>query len=317
MSQKKRAKVERVNDGVNDNEWVFENVINLNVGGHYFSTALSTLQSVPDSMLGSLFSGRHKPQKDAEGRYFIDRDGTHFRYILNALRDGPEFEMEVDEATRKEFMREVKYYGLENFIKTPKFSNSVSWTMDGLKSVVDRAGELPQYHEGVVSLKMTSPWLKFNMENCNHRYQLRFIVEVEPDHDTEYEEISVAETEAFVSGDIAIILSQDDADPNPPLWPASGSLEVTIHSNNPDKSNILLKFHKRNPEVDFEKNKEYKYGDNCLDYSELAEDYGLVDSMKLTATYKPPPECVSSARTTAAFQMEFRNRSDTPGGIDE
>jgi len=39
-------------------------------------------------MLAAMFSGRHFVQKDEDGRYFIDRDGTHFRYILNFLRDG-------------------------------------------------------------------------------------------------------------------------------------------------------------------------------------------------------------------------------------
>jgi len=39
-------------------------------------------------MLSAMFSGRHNVTKDEDGRYFIDRDGTHFRYILNYLRDG-------------------------------------------------------------------------------------------------------------------------------------------------------------------------------------------------------------------------------------
>jgi hypothetical protein len=39
-------------------------------------------------MLAAMFSGRHNTQKNDDDRYFIDRDGTHFRYILNYLRDG-------------------------------------------------------------------------------------------------------------------------------------------------------------------------------------------------------------------------------------
>ena len=39
-------------------------------------------------MLAAMFSGRHNANKGGDGRYFIDRDGTHFRYILNYLRDG-------------------------------------------------------------------------------------------------------------------------------------------------------------------------------------------------------------------------------------
>ena len=39
-------------------------------------------------MLAVMFSGRHNVTTDEDGRYFLDRDGTHFRYILNYLRDG-------------------------------------------------------------------------------------------------------------------------------------------------------------------------------------------------------------------------------------
>jgi uracil-DNA glycosylase len=39
-------------------------------------------------MLAAMFSGRHLNSQDEDGRYFIDRDGTHFRHILNFLRDG-------------------------------------------------------------------------------------------------------------------------------------------------------------------------------------------------------------------------------------
>ena len=60
----------------------------LSVGGVLFETSIETLKSDPDSMLSAMFSGRHNVTKDEDGRYFIDRDGTHFRYILNYLRDG-------------------------------------------------------------------------------------------------------------------------------------------------------------------------------------------------------------------------------------
>ena len=62
--------------------------VNLNVGGQHFTTTVHTLTKDPDSMLAAMFSGRF-PMKPAEdGTFFIDRDGTYFRYILNYLRDG-------------------------------------------------------------------------------------------------------------------------------------------------------------------------------------------------------------------------------------
>ena len=62
-------------------------VIAINIGGYYFETKLSTLTKDKDSMLAAMFSGRHELDTDSEGRYFIDRDGTYFKEILNYLRD--------------------------------------------------------------------------------------------------------------------------------------------------------------------------------------------------------------------------------------
>ncbi len=58
----------------------------LNVGGHLFSTCLSTLRKHTDSRLAELFSGQIRLRTDALGRYFIDRDGSHFGAILDFLR---------------------------------------------------------------------------------------------------------------------------------------------------------------------------------------------------------------------------------------
>ncbi|MEQ2167484.1 hypothetical protein GOODEAATRI_004685 [Goodea atripinnis] len=56
----------------------FPEVISLNVGGTYFTTRLSTLRRYEDTMLAAMFSGRHYIPRDAEGRFFIDRDGAYF-----------------------------------------------------------------------------------------------------------------------------------------------------------------------------------------------------------------------------------------------
>ncbi|KAJ1424249.1 hypothetical protein B484DRAFT_398362 [Ochromonadaceae sp. CCMP2298] len=59
-----------------------------------------------------MFSGRHTLTPDAEGCHFIDRDGTHFRHILNLLRFPTEFEVDLKEGALRELEREVRYYGL-------------------------------------------------------------------------------------------------------------------------------------------------------------------------------------------------------------
>jgi hypothetical protein len=90
------------------------NKVLLNVGGHRFETSRQTLVSVPDTYLASLFSGRFELASDAEGAYFIDRDGAHFRHVLNFLRDSGSFKLSsgVAEATRDELAVELEFYGL-------------------------------------------------------------------------------------------------------------------------------------------------------------------------------------------------------------
>ena len=88
--------------------------LKLDVGGHKFTTSCTTLTSQPDSMLAAMFSGRHTLVKDEEGAYFIDRDGTHFRFILNYLRDGQlgEGTLPEDRFQLQEILRESDYYQL-------------------------------------------------------------------------------------------------------------------------------------------------------------------------------------------------------------
>lgn len=70
-------------------------------------------------MLGAMFSGRHKLAVD-DGHYFIDRDGTHFRHILNYLRCPEEFDAaSLDEGHVKELRKELKYYDLESLMFPP------------------------------------------------------------------------------------------------------------------------------------------------------------------------------------------------------
>ena len=62
-------------------------MVQINVGGILFSTFLSTLRRHPDSRLAELFTDKPpKLRTDAWGRYFIDRDGTHFGAVLDYLR---------------------------------------------------------------------------------------------------------------------------------------------------------------------------------------------------------------------------------------
>ncbi|XP_050177870.1 BTB/POZ domain-containing protein KCTD7 isoform X1 [Myiozetetes cayanensis] len=86
----------------------FPEVVPLNVGGMHFTTRLSTLRRYEDTMLAAMFSGRHYIPTDAEGRYFIDRDGTYFGDILNFLRSG---DLPPRERVRSVY-KEAQYYSI-------------------------------------------------------------------------------------------------------------------------------------------------------------------------------------------------------------
>lgn len=88
-------------------------IVQLNIGGHFFTTTLSTLRKHPGSKLEDLFSGQPKLRSDAEGRYFIDRDGTHFGAILEFLRTErlpTENVLQVDTQQHSSLLRQLDFY---------------------------------------------------------------------------------------------------------------------------------------------------------------------------------------------------------------
>ena len=101
-------------------------IVKLNVGGHYFTTSLQTLTRDPNSMLAAMFSGKFEMEPRGDGAFFIDRDGTHFRFILNYLRTGKLTSPE-GEAALKELQEEAEFYQIEGLIEKLKV-NSESLT---------------------------------------------------------------------------------------------------------------------------------------------------------------------------------------------
>ena len=94
--------------------------VKLDVGGHTFTTSKLTLTKDPDSMLAAMFGGRHSVRQEEDGSYFIDRDGTYFRYILNYLRDGgfKEGVLPVDSPeVLGEILNEAEYYQIQSLVE--------------------------------------------------------------------------------------------------------------------------------------------------------------------------------------------------------
>ena len=118
-TQKLGDAIAREREALDDEKKTMETVqefqssrVKLNIGGQLFTTSLSTLvSSRPDSMLAAMFSGRHKISTDEDGYYFIDRDGHHFRHILNYLRNGT-IKVSLESDIAIEVAIEAEYYGL-------------------------------------------------------------------------------------------------------------------------------------------------------------------------------------------------------------
>ncbi|CAG5991589.1 BTB/POZ domain-containing protein KCTD16a [Menidia menidia] len=95
-------------------------VIELNVGGQVYYTRYATLTGFPNSLLGKLFSNKkgssNDLSRDLRGRYFIDRDGFLFRYVLDYLRD-KQVVLPDHFPERGRLKREAEYFQLPELSK--------------------------------------------------------------------------------------------------------------------------------------------------------------------------------------------------------
>ncbi|XP_042315574.1 BTB/POZ domain-containing protein KCTD14 [Sceloporus undulatus] len=117
-------------------------VIELNVGGEMFMTTLSTLKKHPGSKLAEMFaSGQSKLRTDSEGRYFIDRPGTYFKYILEYLRSN-----QVPKQCVQDVYKEALFYDIEPLIKQLEDSPQIFGELVARKQFLAR---VPSYTENI------------------------------------------------------------------------------------------------------------------------------------------------------------------------
>ena len=102
--------------------------IKLDIGGHLYTTSAFTLTKYPYSKLAAMFRRRNLTKKEEDGSYFIDRDGTHFRYILNYLRDESfnDSMLPTDRDTRTELLMEAEYYQLRGLVDLLRHDGSTT-----------------------------------------------------------------------------------------------------------------------------------------------------------------------------------------------
>ncbi|KAK3605414.1 hypothetical protein CHS0354_007490 [Potamilus streckersoni] len=128
----------------------FPEIVELNVGGVFYTTALSTLTKEPESLLGQMFKGMGhvKIHKDSKGKVFLDRDGVLFRYILDYLRN-MKLVLPENFHEKERLRHEAEYFQIQGLVNalsvisgklspisnprllTPLNSNCVSATTEG------------------------------------------------------------------------------------------------------------------------------------------------------------------------------------------
>ena len=89
-------------------------------------------------MLHAMFSGRFDTKPGEDGSYFIDRDGTHFRHILNYLRTG-KLVLPDDKVVRKELLNEAEFYridGILDELKANPFKDSTILSSEQRETLV-------------------------------------------------------------------------------------------------------------------------------------------------------------------------------------
>ncbi|XP_032383826.1 BTB/POZ domain-containing protein KCTD12b isoform X1 [Etheostoma spectabile] len=123
--------------GMSGEEVPFPEIVELNVGGQVYITRYSTLTSVPDSLLWEMFSRKSAKglARDTKGRFFVDRDGFLFRYILDYMRD-QQLVLPDHFPERGRLQREAEFFNLPELVKllVPKISKQNSLGDEGCQS---------------------------------------------------------------------------------------------------------------------------------------------------------------------------------------
>uniref|UniRef100_A0A6B2LDG4 BTB domain-containing protein n=1 Tax=Arcella intermedia TaxID=1963864 RepID=A0A6B2LDG4_9EUKA len=142
--------------------------VSLDVGGVVYATTKKILTKYPNSMLGTMFSGRHNIKPNSEGNFFIDRDGDLFRYILNFLRDGT-VTIPEQKALEQQLYAEIDFFQLSDMLsilqegKTKDYSFSSMWKHSAIQLSNLYTAEHTAWHVNWASvfvrpaIKSTSP----------------------------------------------------------------------------------------------------------------------------------------------------------------
>ena len=77
-----------------------------------------------NSMLGVMFSEKFDMKPAEDDAFFIDRDGTHFRFILNYLRTG-KLTLPEGVTALNELQEEAEFYRIKGMLDELKFNSEI------------------------------------------------------------------------------------------------------------------------------------------------------------------------------------------------
>uniref|UniRef100_A0A672QA09 BTB/POZ domain-containing protein KCTD8-like n=1 Tax=Sinocyclocheilus grahami TaxID=75366 RepID=A0A672QA09_SINGR len=122
----------------------YPEVVELNVGGQVYVTKRSTLVSVPDTTLHTMFMqcSPHELPRDSRGRFFIDRDGFLFRYVLDFLRDR-QLVLPEHFPERERLQREAEHFQLGELLRLlgPRVAKQGSLNDEGCQSDIEESSQ--------------------------------------------------------------------------------------------------------------------------------------------------------------------------------
>jgi hypothetical protein len=90
--------------------------IRLNIGGTVFVTSLDTMTLEKNTFFSAMFSKEFHQQPDDDGEYYVDRDPTYFRIVLNHLRgvDVKKALSGLNQWEKSLIQQEVEFYQIES-----------------------------------------------------------------------------------------------------------------------------------------------------------------------------------------------------------
>jgi hypothetical protein len=147
---RERAELHREIEAMQTHKEAQEGRVELNISGRRFETSVQTLRRVPHTFFDAYLSGRYAQDVCCDGSIFVDRDGEHFGYVLEYMRDGvvsvaTQEASELDISLLRALKREFGFYCIELMAEPEEVAFVIGGHCTGGKSIA----ELDRYDNAI------------------------------------------------------------------------------------------------------------------------------------------------------------------------